>query len=75
MENYLLVGWIITLMGWVTMEILHHRERKDLYNRLMAANYTEYVQSQSPPPKAKENPLKKNIQGAYRNLRDLEDDE
>lgn len=75
MITIMLVIWIMTIMGWVTMEILHSRERKDLYDRLMAANYTDYVQSQSPPPKPKENPLKATIKGAYRNQRNFEDSE
>lgn len=74
MNTIMFVVWIMTMMGWITLEILHHRERKDLYDRLMAANYTDYVQSQSSPPKPRENPLKKSIKDAYRNLKNLDDE-
>lgn len=36
-------------------EYLHHVERKDLYNRLMARNITEYHNVDRPPPKAPKN--------------------
>jgi hypothetical protein len=74
MNTLLLVILGITVIGWATMGILYHRERRDLLNRIMAANYTEYVKSQTPPPKPRENPLQQAIKGAYRNLRNLDDE-
>ena len=44
---------ILLLATNVYREYLHHVERKDLYNRLMARNITEY--QNKPPPKAPKN--------------------
>lgn len=74
MDTIMFVIWVMTMMGWITLEILHHRERTDLYNRLMAANYTDYIQQQTSPPKAKGNPLRKSIKDAYQNLKNLDDE-
>ena len=35
----------------VLQSLLHYRERRDMYNRLMSKSLTEYKQSGSPPPK------------------------
>lgn len=75
MLNIMVYVWVMTLMGWITMEVLHHKERKDLYDRLMSANYTDYVQSHSPPPRPRENPLKKAINGAYQNQKKLDEED
>lgn len=35
----------------VVMEVLHYKERKDLYNRIMADDYREYTMADKKPPK------------------------
>lgn len=42
---------IILIAIIVLQSLLHYRERRDLYNRLMSKNLTEYNQTKSPPPK------------------------
>ena len=35
----------------ITQSIIHFIERRDMYNRLMSKNLTEYKQSDKTPPK------------------------
>jgi hypothetical protein len=44
-----LVGYIILISIIVTQEIIHFIERRDMYNRLMSKNLTEYNQGKNPP--------------------------
>lgn len=46
---------ILLLVTNAYREYLYHVERKDLYNRLMAKNITEYNNIDKPPPKAPKN--------------------
>lgn len=43
---YLLVGLIVYI---ALSEYLHYVERKDLYDRIMAKDYTEYKTRDKPP--------------------------
>lgn len=42
---------IILIAIIVLQSLLHYCERRDLYNRLMSKDFTEYNQTQKPPPK------------------------
>ena len=35
----------------VLLSVMHHVERRDMYNRLMSKSLTEYKQGGTPPPK------------------------
>ena len=41
---------IILIAFIVLQSLLHYRERRDLYNRLMCKNLAEYNQGKTPPP-------------------------
>ncbi|HYE12260.1 MAG TPA: hypothetical protein VEF53_18980 [Patescibacteria group bacterium] len=43
---------ILLLAASIYREHMHHKERQDLYNRIMANSYTEYHKIDKPPPKA-----------------------
>ena len=36
---------------FIVVEVLHYKERKDLYNRIMADDYREYTMAEKKPPK------------------------
>jgi hypothetical protein len=58
-----MLNWCVTgalLIALLLQTILHHFERKDLYNRIMAQSLTEYKRSAAPPGKV-ENSIKKNF--------------
>lgn len=42
---------IILIAVIVLQSILHYCERRDMYNRLMCKDYTEYNKGKTPPPK------------------------
>ena len=42
---------ILLIVVIILQSLLHYRERRDLYNRLMSKDFTEYNQKNSPPPK------------------------
>lgn len=42
---------IILITVIVIQSVIHFIERRDMYNRLMSKDLTEYKQSGSPPPK------------------------
>lgn len=42
---------IILIAIIVLQSIFHYYERRDMYNRLMSKNLTEYKQGGKPPPK------------------------
>lgn len=42
---------ILLIAVIILQSLLHYRERRDLYNRLMSKDLTEYNQSKQPPPK------------------------
>lgn len=43
---------LILIAVIVLQSLLHYRERRDLYNRLMSKDLTDYNQSKKSPPKA-----------------------
>ena len=45
---------LCTIFGVVVfgLEIIHHFERRDLYNRIMSGTLTEYKHIGKPPPQA-----------------------
>lgn len=45
MEEIILVAVILI------QTLLHYAERRDMCNRLMSKDYTEYTQANNPPPK------------------------
>jgi len=53
-----LEAMLIILIGII--ETMHFLERRDLYNRIMAKDLTEY-QKDKKPPKQVENIIKKNM--------------
>lgn len=56
----------------VFQQILHIRERKDLYNRIMSKDLGEYVAFQRPEPKTKltlrANYFQRSMRQAYRTM-------
>lgn len=65
MSDLVLIGVIIVLLLWnIASEILHYRERRSLYNRLMASNLGE-VKAMEEKPKSRSstlgNPLRKQL--------------
>jgi hypothetical protein len=44
-------AFIVLSVLFIVREIITLRERKDLYNRIMAKDLTEYQQIDKPPPK------------------------
>ena len=42
---------ILLIAVIILQSFLNHRERRDMYNRLMSKNLTEYNQGKNPPPK------------------------
>ena len=42
---------IILIAVIVLQSLLHYRERRDLYTRLMSKDLTDYNRTKSPPPK------------------------
>ena len=42
---------IILIAVIVLQTVIHHVERRDMYNRLMSKSLSEYKQSGTPPPK------------------------
>jgi len=62
----LIIGGILTLFAW--REYHHDQERKDLYNRLMSRDLTDYSQitSTRPPPKSR-NFVKRGLKKFYDN--------
>jgi len=55
----------ILLAILVLQAILHARERKDLYNRLMARDLRDYVANQSREPPKSRNFVRKGIERGY----------
>lgn len=58
-------GLVFTvLIAFITFrEIMHYLERKDLYNRIMAKNLSDYSQSiDKKAPKAVKNLIKKGLE-------------
>lgn len=62
---------IVALIGFVAItaqSYLHYRERKDLYNRIMAGNLREYQEStgdKQPSKTTKGNPIKRTLDKQY----------
>jgi len=61
--------YLIILLGIYLgiKEYLHYVERKDLYNRIMAKDYTEY-KSRGDPPKPIKNMIKKKMENRGDNV-------
>lgn len=60
--------WVIfsvMLVYILLREIMHGRERKDLYDRLMSRDINDYrdLRDKTGPPKPIENIIKKNMRG------------
>lgn len=63
MEQVILLFIIALLMGVIVMQdIFYRRERKDLYNRIMARDLPEYKSTTTSSPRYVPNLLKKNLQ-------------
>lgn len=62
MSTLLIMGFIL-----VIREVMHHYERRDLYNRIMARNLNEYQNKREPLP-ARKNFVLEGIKRGQREL-------
>jgi hypothetical protein len=65
-----MIGWIFTSILLYVKDVSHAKERKDLYNRLMARDYVEYTKHDEgkKKPKRSNNPLKDQMEKSLKNL-------
>ena len=59
---------VIGVIAVTTQAVIHYRERKDLYSRIMAGNLREYheaVKDTQPSKTAKGNPIKRTLDKQY----------
>ena len=68
MELQLILVIVVLIIGILALEMLHYKERKDLYDRLMSENVTEYIATKEAEKKPKKeekkriDPIKASIQ-------------
>jgi len=58
--EFCLICGVLALWAW--REYQHDQERRDLYNRLMARDYTEYANAGRPPPGKVRNFIRRGLQ-------------
>jgi hypothetical protein len=67
-----MIGYMVVTAIWGVLffaqSVMHSKERKDLYNRLMSRDLGEYLSIDTPKtnPKTKQNYFEKSMNQAYR---------
>ncbi len=76
MMDYIIIGLILGI-SLLAQTIVHHKERKDLYSRIMSRDLGEYMLKDQPKTKLKlrQNYFKKSMRHAYRAMYGNDKDE